>query len=84
MVRELGSSRAVSSVLLPVIQNHIALFADDSKCSGVIESLQDQESLQKDLDSLATTDQLQTYLVVFDCILACFQSQLAKIAESSI
>ena len=56
MVRELGSSRAVSSVLLPVIQNRIALFADDSKCSGVIESLQDQESLQKDLDSLAWLD----------------------------
>ena len=35
------SLRAVSSVLLPVIQNRIALFADDSKCSGVIESLQD-------------------------------------------
>ena len=40
------SLRAVSSVLLPVIQNRIALFADDSKCSSVIESL------QKDLDSL--------------------------------
>ena len=33
--------RAVYSVLLPVIQNRIALFADDSKCSSVIESLQD-------------------------------------------
>ena len=38
--------------LPPVIQNRIALFADDSKCSSVIESLQDCESLQKDLDSL--------------------------------
>ena len=46
------SLRAVSSVLLPVIQNCIALFADDSKCSSVIESLHDYESLQKDLDSL--------------------------------
>ena len=56
------SLRAVSSVLCcflvyvndlpPVIQNRIALFADDSKCSSVIESLQDCESLQKDLDSL--------------------------------
>ena len=34
------------------MQNRIALFADDSKCSSVIESLQDYESLQKDLDSL--------------------------------
>ena len=46
------SLRAVSSVLLPVIQNRIALFVDDSKCSSVIESQQDYESLQKDLDSL--------------------------------
>ena len=46
------SLRAVSSVLLPVIQNRIALFADDSKFSSVIESQQDYESLQKDLDSL--------------------------------
>ena len=56
------SLRAVSLVLccflvyviyLPlVIENRIALFADDSKCSSVIESLQDCESLQKDLDSL--------------------------------
>ena len=38
--------------LLLVIQNRIALFADDSKCSSVIESLQDCESLQKDLESL--------------------------------
>ena len=38
--------------LPPVIQNRIALFADDSKCSSAIESLQDCESLQKDLDSL--------------------------------
>ena len=38
--------------LPPVIQNRIALFADNSKCSSVIESLQDCESLQKDLDSL--------------------------------
>ena len=38
--------------LPPVIQSHIALFADDSKCSSVTESLQDCESLQKDLDSL--------------------------------
>ena len=38
--------------LPPVIQNRIALFADDSKCSSVIERLQDCESLQKDLDSL--------------------------------
>lgn len=38
--------------LPPVIQNHIALFADDSRCSSVIDSLQDCESLQKDLDSL--------------------------------
>ena len=38
--------------LPPMIQNRIALFADDSKCSSVIESLQDYESLQKDLDSL--------------------------------
>ena len=39
----------------PVIQNRIALFADDSKChfgSSVNESLQDCESFQKDLDSL--------------------------------
>ena len=36
--------------LPPVVQNRIALFADDSKCSSAIESLQD--SLQKDLDSL--------------------------------
>ena len=35
-----------------MIQNRIALFADDSKCFSVIESLQDCESLQKDLDSL--------------------------------
>ena len=35
-----------------MIENRIALFADDSKCSSVIESLQDCESLQKDLDSL--------------------------------
>ena len=35
-----------------IIKNRIALFADDSKCSSVIESLQDYESLQKDLDSL--------------------------------
>ena len=35
------SLRAVSSVLLPVIQNRIALFADDSKGSSVIENLQD-------------------------------------------
>ena len=35
-----------------VIQNRIALFADDSKCFSAIESLQDCESLQKDLDSL--------------------------------
>ena len=35
-----------------VIQNRIALFADNSKCSSVIESLQDYESIQKDLDSL--------------------------------
>ena len=35
-----------------MIQNRVALFADDSKCSSVIESLQDCESLQKDLDSL--------------------------------
>ena len=42
------------SILCPsvVIQNRLALFADDSKCSSVIESLQDCESLQKDLDSL--------------------------------
>lgn len=33
-------------------QNRIALFADDSKCSIVIESLQDCKSLQKDLDGL--------------------------------
>ena len=40
-------------IYLPlVIENRIALFADDSKCSSVIESLQDCESLQKDLDSL--------------------------------
>ena len=45
------SLRAVSSVLPPVIKNRITLFADDSKCSSVIESLQDWESLQKDLDS---------------------------------
>ena len=38
--------------LPPVIQNRIALFADDSKCSSVIESLQDCESLQKNRDSL--------------------------------
>ena len=38
--------------LPPVIQNRIALFADDSKCSSVIESLQDCESLQKGLESL--------------------------------
>ena len=41
--------------LPPVIQNRIALFADDSKChfgSSVNESLQDCESFQKDLDSL--------------------------------
>ncbi|PFX12767.1 RNA-directed DNA polymerase from mobile element jockey [Stylophora pistillata] len=38
--------------LLLVIPNHIALFADDSKCSSVIGGLQDCESLQKDLDSL--------------------------------
>ena len=44
--------RAVSSVLLPVIQNRITLFADDSKCSNVIESLQDYESFQKEVDSL--------------------------------
>ena len=41
-----------SRFLPPVIQNRIALFADDSKCSSVIESLQDCESLQKELDSL--------------------------------
>ena len=35
-----------------MIQNRIALFADGSKCSSVIESLRDCESLQKDLDSL--------------------------------
>ena len=35
-----------------VIQNRIALFADGSKCSSVIESVQDCESLQKNLDSL--------------------------------
>ena len=35
-----------------VIQNRIAVFADNVKCSCVIESLQDCESLQKDLDSL--------------------------------
>ena len=46
------SLRAVSSVLLPVIQNRITLFADDSKCSNVIESLQDYESFQKEVDSL--------------------------------
>ena len=38
--------------LPPVIQNRIALFADDSKCSSVIESLQGCELLQKDIDSL--------------------------------
>ena len=38
--------------LPPVIQNRIALFADDSKCSSVIESLEDCESLQKDLENL--------------------------------
>ena len=38
--------------LPPVIQNRIALIARDSKCSSVIDSLQDCESLQKDLDSL--------------------------------
>ena len=38
--------------LPPVIQNRIALFAGDSKCSSIIDSLQDCESLQKDLDSL--------------------------------
>ena len=43
----------VCVIYLPlVIENRIALFADDSKCSSVIESLQDCESLQKDLDSL--------------------------------
>ena len=31
------SLRAVSSVLLPVIQNRITLFADDSKCSNVMK-----------------------------------------------
>ena len=38
--------------LPPAIRNRIALFADDSKRSSVIESLQDCESFQKDLDSL--------------------------------
>ena len=37
--------------LPPVIQNLIAFFVDDSKCSSVIESLQDCDWLQKDLDS---------------------------------
>ena len=39
--------------LPPVIQNRISLFADDSKCSSVIESPQDCESLQKALDRSA-------------------------------
>ena len=39
--------------LPPVIQNRISLFADDSKCSSVIESPQDSESLQKALDRFA-------------------------------
>ena len=38
--------------LPPVIQNRIALSADDSKCSSVIKSLQDCGLLQKDLDNL--------------------------------
>ena len=48
----LESLRVVSSVLRLITQNCIALFAEDSKCSSIIESLQDCESLQKNLDSL--------------------------------
>ena len=43
--------------LPPVIQNRISLFADDSKCSSVIESPQDSESLQKALDRSAWLEQ---------------------------